>query len=37
MTRNEYTAQVKRALEWVDRAHIVLTDEEIIREAKVED
>ena len=28
MTRNEYNAQVKRALELFDRAHIVLTDEE---------
>ena len=28
MTRQEYEAQVKRALEFYDKAHIVLTDEE---------
>ena len=28
MPRNEYNAQVKRALELFDKAHIVLTDEE---------
>ena len=28
MTRQEYDLQVKKALEYYDKAHIVLTDEE---------